>query len=243
MAAPLDAQFFLRYDRRTRKSFLSIRIGYPGPHDYYPWCGARHAAWGYGPPIAYTTGTIVYLPAGGLLPVMPTPWNPPRPRTEAPPSTPLLARYTRYVGPPAPTGPALDVRVQALIEAGLARLKDGQPQAAATAFREAILLSADNATLELYFGLALAAVGDWVHADKALASAVNLGAVPGNVKELFSGDEAFAKMLAAADKKGGLTAAVLNFADAVKAKTILDGILNDEPGDAAAKKLRALLPE
>ena len=248
-AAPLDAQIFIRYERRTKHSYLSIRIGYSTAHTHYPWTSVRNRAWGYRPPLVYTTGTLLYTPVRGVW-VAPTsgPWVPP-PAPATP--TSLLAKYTKYVVPPAPTGPVRDLRVQSLIEAGRARMKAGEHERAVAALREAILIGPEDAKLEALFGVALAAAGDRLHADKAITSALE-GTAPASallmkdVKELFPSPQAFDKMLAALTKKGAhgaLTAAFLHLSvdQKQKAAEILDAILKDEPGDAAARTLRALV--
>ena len=47
-AAPLEAQFYLRYDKRTRHSYLSIRLGSAVPHTHFnsPWYNSVRANWG-----------------------------------------------------------------------------------------------------------------------------------------------------------------------------------------------------
>ena len=143
------------------------------------------------------------------------------------------------------------MRIQALVDAGFRALRDGKSADAVLAFREAILLGPESPALESYFAMALAAAGDGRHADKALASALaRVGTasplLPEGVKELFSGAEAFDKMLGALEKgapHGRLTSAFLHLAakNEEKAKTLLDAILQDAPKDAAASKLRSLV--
>lgn len=248
-APSLDAQFFFRYEKRGKSSFLSIRIGsYGHHHSWYP--AQFHRS-----PLVYTTGTIVYVPVyGGLLPGVTsnTPWYPPRPTTAPPTAGPLAAKYTRYALPPPSTGAALDVRIQALLDAGRRALREGRGGDAVRAFRDAILLGPESPEIEAWFATALAAIGDGRHADKALASALaRVGTaaplLPADVKELFSGAEAFDKMLAALGEgapHGRLTAAFLHLAakEDEKAKALLDAILQDAPADTAANKLRSLLP-
>ena len=249
-AAPLDAQIFIRYERRTKHSYLSIRVGSPTAHTHYPWTSVRNRAWGYRPPLVYTTGTLLYTPVRGVR-VAPTsgPWVPlPAPTTR--PS--LLARVTKYVVPPAPKGPVRDLRVQSLVEAGRARMKEGEYERAVAALREAILIGPeDDARLEALFGVALAALGDRLHSDKAIASALK-GTAPASallmkdVKELFPSPQAFDKMLGALTKKGAhgaLAAAFLHLSvdQKQKAEENLNAILKDEPGDPAARRLRALV--
>lgn len=247
-APSLDAQFFFRYEKRGKSSFLSIRIGSYGHH--HSWYPAHY----HRSPLVYTTGTVVYVPTyGGLWPGVTsnTPWYPPPPATSPPSSGPLAAKYTRYALPPPATGAALDVRIQALVDAGFRALREARGADAVRAFREAILLGPESPALESYFAMALAATGDGRHADKALASALaRVGTasplLPEDVKELFAGAEAFDKMLAALEKgapHGRLTAAFLHLAGGnnEKAKTLLDAILTDAPKDAAAKKLRSLV--
>lgn len=250
LPSPLQAQIFVRYERRTRHSYLSIRTGHYAEGPWYG--GHRPAVWVTPMPI-YTTGTILYTPLGGQGPVgvipAPTPWNPP---ANPPPPSELSARYTRYAAPPAPVGAALALKLASLVEAATAAMKQGDPKGAAAAMREALLIAPDagpgRPPLEAVFAAVLAAIGDARHADKAVAEAVRRdpAAAHPELIDLFPSSAAFDKMLAGLEKgatHGRLTAAWLHRAvgRADRARTILDAILKDAPDHPSARALRATL--
>jgi hypothetical protein len=249
---PAEAQFVLRFERRTRHTHLSIRAWYP----VAPPCAWRGtyvpAVTAWPMPVA-ATGTVLYVPSTGFGPVgalpAPGPWTPPEGALPpAPGPAELAARYTRYAVPPPPAGAVLELRLAGLVEAGREAMKAGDAKRATAAFREAILLAPEEAPgrppLEAWFGAALAAAGDARHADRALAAARGLV----DLKDLFPSSDAFDKMLAALESgkagHGRFASAYLRAATGQgdKAKTILDAILKDEPGHPAARALRAALP-
>jgi hypothetical protein len=255
-AAPAEGQFLLRYDRRGKNSLLSIRIG-SGLQRWStgcPWYGGGPLIWTVAPSVWAPWGPYGYGSGGGLWYGVPVRAEPaPQPGPPGAPTGPLLEKYTRWAQPPGPVGPALDLRVQALVDEGLEALKAGDARRAVEALRGALVAGPESARLEMLFGLALAVSGDRIHADRALASA--LARVPAagalvtpEIKPLFPDGAALDKILAALQKggpHGRLSAAFLILAakdDPPKARAVLEAILADDPQNGAARKLRALLP-
>lgn len=243
------AQVSVVYQKRTKRTFLQITLGYPN-NGCGPWYAPTHHwnAPAHAP--AYYGGTF-FVPTYGVQPAYPAgyPWAAPAPGLPAPP--PLTSKYTKYL-PPASLGKsaAKGLEALALFDRGLARLKAGKLADALESLRGAILVGPDNAELEAVFALALAASKDFLHADKAVRSVLAAqGPLIGDPKALLASDEAWSGVLKALEAEKGpsgkLTLAFLRASagEKAKARETLDKLLQAAPDDPALQRLRAVVAD
>ena len=175
MAVAAEAQIIIDYQRRTRNSTLTITYN-SGFYGYFGYYGAYGGYGGFGDSFAYSSagfGDSFYSGYGLYSYGTPPGLYGGRPY-RSPYSMPPVADYT----PMAPRGPGVSDRMNEYasskeIEVGRIRFKMGDYKGAVDDFRSAVVADTSSAAAQAYFAVALAVMGDYKNADKALRAAAD----------------------------------------------------------------------